>query len=821
MKNKKNGFTTIELITTFALTLVIVVLLLQVIVVLKDVYINKVVVNSLRVKQAVMTEKIMDDFDNKNLEGTAGCLGVSNCISFIWEDGTVTELKIDKTKNTFSYADYVTELTGGSSFGNLSVVNSAISEDKQRKFISFNFPIYSTFVKGDYGIHVIYQYNPTKTGINASSFGNTTDGPSLFVLTRDNPVKLGTNQTYNESTMGGYKAFYNNAWNTNPTVKIQYYGINGTSSTEYTTFPAQTTTPLVIIKYTYTAPDGKVYTQTRNVIYTDYAYDYTGSVQTFVAPASGYYKFQAWGAQGGGNNGGKGGYTSGVIKLSAKETIYVYVGQNSNYTSGSCYESNANSTFNGYMQGSCAGGGGATDFRLINGNWNDKNSLVSRIMVAGGGGGYYDGYSGYGGVGGGLIGQSGTGIGTTTGFKAGTGGNQIVSSSTGSQTASFGVAGRSTTIGGGGYYGGDGGYGGQAGGGSSYISGNTGCIAIKSATDTSPKSGCTTGTTDINCSIHYSGKSFTNTTIISGNETMPNHDETSTMVGNTSNGYAKITYIGATNVMKSNESISYAYQGAPQLFTAPVAGYYKLETWGAQGGSIDTTYIGGYGGYSSGIVYLNSLENLYIYVGENKKDLSIGQAGSGNCASVVSGGYSNGGSAHACDYTTAGSGGGATYAVLNNYGFLSNYSSHKTDIIIVSGGGGGAGYNSYYKKGYSGGSGGGTFGTNSSLLSTKFGQGEDGGSYSSAGGGGYYGGLYGSGLYSSTISSGGGSGYIGNSLLISGSTLTKHMTCYNCTTSTDTSTKTNTTTNVSATPIADYAKIGNGYARITYIGTTN
>ena len=43
--------------------------------------------------------------------------------------------------------------------------------------------------------------------------------------------------------------------------------------------------------------------------------------------------------------------------------------------------------------GGAAGGGGATNIRLINGNWNDQNSLESRILVAGGGGGSYRGTS--------------------------------------------------------------------------------------------------------------------------------------------------------------------------------------------------------------------------------------------------------------------------------------------------------------------------------------------------------------------------------------------------------------------------------------------
>ena len=46
------------------------------------------------------------------------------------------------------------------------------------------------------------------------------------------------------------------------------------------------------------------------------------------------------------------------------------------------------------------------------------------------------------------------------------------------------------------------------------------------------------------------------------------------------------------------------------------------------------------------------------------------------------------------------------------------------------------------------------------------------------------------------------------------------MTCYSCTTSTAANTRTNSnTTTPTTTPTADVARIGNGYARITYMGT--
>ncbi|NCU77101.1 MAG: hypothetical protein EBV59_09225 [Synechococcaceae bacterium WB7_1C_051] len=89
--------------------------------------------------------------------------------------------------------------------------------------------------------------------------------------------------------------------------------------------------------------------------------------------------------------GGRGGYAKGDVTLTAGTTIQIYVGQQGS----GCMNSNWRST----------GGGGATDFRLVGGNWNDNAGLLSRILVAGGGGGRhgnnYEGTSYIGNAGGG------------------------------------------------------------------------------------------------------------------------------------------------------------------------------------------------------------------------------------------------------------------------------------------------------------------------------------------------------------------------------------------------------------------------------------
>ena len=282
--------------------------------------------------------------------------------------------------------------------------------------------------------------------------------------------------------------------------------------------------------------------------------------------------------------------------------------------------------------------------------------------------------------------------------------------------------------------------------------------------------------------------------------------------------------------VKEDENVgkvwNYDYTGGEQTFTAPVTGTYKLETWGAQGGSYSTTFYGGYGGYSNGQVNLQAKEKIYINIG-----------GQGN---AQTGGYNGGGNVNDVDYGKAG--GGATHIALTS-GKLASFVNKVESMIIVSGGGGGAANRGYGYGDGNGGAGGGIIGNNGESVNHTNGYGyaygtggsqttggrmiwikgtadntqECRGSFGSgygslssvkvaAGGGG---GFYGGGA-SGHGGAGGGSGYIGNSLLTE-----KTMYCYNCTESNETSTKTISTTCTSATPTSACAKSGNGYARIT------
>ncbi|EJA6782738.1 glycine rich domain-containing protein [Clostridioides difficile] len=215
-----------------------------------------------------------------------------------------------------------------------------------------------------------------------------------------------------------------------------------------------------------------------------YEFNYTGAEQSVVLPP-GKYKFECFGACGGNYYDfvqcAKGAYTAGSLILKENTTLHVYVGQ-SGYCKGVNGIETCRSGFNGaggittYKSTSdgyySLAGGGATDIRLIGGNWDNLQSLLSRIIVAGGGGGSGNSHDSIG-HGGGTKGKDGISIANK--YFAG-GGSQFQGGLTFNSlyNGSFGVSGAGDGIsgvgGGGGWYCGAGSFYAEfGGGGSGYI----------------------------------------------------------------------------------------------------------------------------------------------------------------------------------------------------------------------------------------------------------------------------------------------------------------------------------------------------------------
>ena len=238
--------------------------------------------------------------------------------------------------------------------------------------------------------------------------------------------------------------------------------------------------------------------------------------------------------------------------------------------------------------------------------------------------------------------------------------------------------------------------------------------------------------------------------------------------------------IPAASALVAGDILNCPYSGSAIQITLP-KGTYKLECWGAQGGTStkDSLGVGGLGGYAAGTLTLNTNTILYL--------LSGGQGSSTTKTNTQQGGGFNGGghgTTTSTSYPCTGGGGASDIRIGQN--------SLYARVIVAGGGGGGFyGTTSNYAEG---GRGGGTdgsqgyhlgsstsytcgaggsqtspgtsyFGT-SVASSTRtdgggFGQGANAltnASYSIGGGGGWYGG--GS---ARRAGGGGGSGYVYNS----------------------------------------------------------
>lgn len=569
-------------------------------------------------------------------------------------------------------------------------------------------------------------------------------------------------------------------------------------------------------------------------------FDYTGSVQTATL-TPGRYKLECWGAQGGNSNqsngtygnGGKGGYSTGILNVSTNTTIYITVGgQGQNGVFNTRTAGGFNGGGDGYgtnNSGVGGGGGGASDISLMSpvfshssyfiNNIRDTNSLLSRIIVAGGGGSAgYDvrNNAANGGAGGGTTGQDGL----SNRVYHGTGGKQTTFGTGGSSEepdrysvqAKFGCgasASNSTDVapgGGGGWYGG-GLHCDSAGGGSGYV--------YTPTTASNYPSGCLLN------SAYY----LSNAQTIAGNQSFSSPTG-GTETGHSGNGYVRITKL--TDVIylthANNDIMDFNYTGSTQSKTLK-PGTYTIECWGGQGGTYSGYYIGGYGGYSKGTITLTKTTTVYV---------SVGGAGS---SSSTAAGFNGGGTG----ISSGRGGGGATDVRIGQNSLYSR--------VIVAGGGGGAGVTSananpcgcgggeYGGDGYynnttgsyttgqnrSGGSASQTAGgiTWSTGTQATFGQGGNASGYScGGGGGGWYGG---GGAYDSDSDSdgrwgGGGSGYVYTSstaknypngcLLNSTHYLTNAQTIAGDTSFT------------SPTGSAETGHTGNGFCRITNLNPT-
>lgn len=191
----KKGFTLVEFAISFCLIAGITLLIFEIILSLKTLYLNGNIKTTLLSKQGIILQRIYDDYNNYTLKSVSSC-GLS-CLSFTYTDESevlTRTLELDPYNTTITYDNYTIKLENSSYIGNVDVSNSTITSitntNLNNSLLTINIPIYNNLVEGDFGLNLNFQYNDSitvvDTAISSSDVTITLDGMNIPLTTIPN-----------------------------------------------------------------------------------------------------------------------------------------------------------------------------------------------------------------------------------------------------------------------------------------------------------------------------------------------------------------------------------------------------------------------------------------------------------------------------------------------------------------------------------------------------------------------------------------------------------------------------------------------------------
>jgi len=152
MNNK--GLTIVELITTFALTAVIIVLLMNIIVVIKNIYSKANIKTELYINQSNLSNTLNSKINRNNLESYERCDDSEFCYIFNFVDGE--SIKLTVNKNKIKFGEYVYTLKEKTNVEYPTLID-------EHNFINIRIPIFCELYPNiDFGINLVYLGNPTE-----------------------------------------------------------------------------------------------------------------------------------------------------------------------------------------------------------------------------------------------------------------------------------------------------------------------------------------------------------------------------------------------------------------------------------------------------------------------------------------------------------------------------------------------------------------------------------------------------------------------------------------------------------------------------------
>lgn len=155
----KKGFTLVELITTFALTAVIVTILVNISVIIRNIYNKTELKTELLIEQANLSNTLNSKINKKNLVDYNACTDSSFCYNFSFSDGSIEKLIV--TNNSIKFGNYTYKLQNGTKVVDPSIGKEEVTPtSSDSEFLVIKIPISnSLYPNENFGINLVYQYN--------------------------------------------------------------------------------------------------------------------------------------------------------------------------------------------------------------------------------------------------------------------------------------------------------------------------------------------------------------------------------------------------------------------------------------------------------------------------------------------------------------------------------------------------------------------------------------------------------------------------------------------------------------------------------------
>lgn len=161
MKNK--GFTIVEMLSTFILSSIIIIILFQLIISLKEIYQSSGIKTDMLNKKNILIDKIYTDLNEKILINYSSC-GL-NCIDFTYSTGETKRLSIDTSNQTITYDNYTAKINNGYELEDMQIELPNQSIQSIEKLIKIYIPIASQDNE-DYSINIIYTYKNNEVNLD-------------------------------------------------------------------------------------------------------------------------------------------------------------------------------------------------------------------------------------------------------------------------------------------------------------------------------------------------------------------------------------------------------------------------------------------------------------------------------------------------------------------------------------------------------------------------------------------------------------------------------------------------------------------------------